>query len=402
MLNESNEHNFPPVTMLPILADAIAGALDASKEQLENLQKAKNKPYVLDDELINRIIASYSEQNESIVKEKMICQSWRQEKLTREQYKTIYEIEANLVEMGKVNQQILFLAEHYKDHTIYKILNMDECELATAYLSGKLYSPQPNEKSTSEHKQHKNRYPKNMLPMVDYEEIEDEDMIYSDITELEYDTMRNLCHFIENLTEILKQEKMVQLPELMVAHLCAYLGFLTATVFDYQETIVLQPHILTLVGTQSNQSYEQFTTYLGNQSKSTQEENEKNLNNLRSNSPNSIVVQTIRLGRVIVDAIQTLYHNRPLKHVISNQKQTELFCPQDRFIQLLKNTTKDTIKEWKNRMPLLFVINQTAFQIGWLMGYYGYYEKIPPTKYLEYGLPCVKLYIEWGIKFSRK
>jgi hypothetical protein len=396
-----NEKNFPPIMRLSILAYAIAGALDASKEQLENLQKAKNRPHVLDDDLIHQIITSYSEQNESILKEKTRCQVWKQEKLTSEQYKTIDKIEANLVEMEKVNQQILFLAKHYKDHTIDKILNMDECELAISFLSGKLYSPQAEEISALDHEQQKNSYPKNMLPMVNYEEIENEDTFSNGIVELEHDTMRNLYHFIEKLTEILKKEKMIQLPELMVAHLCAYLGFLTAVALEPQEAIALQPHILRLIETQSNQSYEQFTTYLGNRSTATQEENDKNLNDLRENSPSSIVAQTVRLGRFIWDSIQTLYHNRPLKLAVLNQKQTEFFCPQDRFIQLLKKITKDTVKEWENRMPLLFVINQTAFQIGWLIGYYGHYDKKPPAKYLEYGLSCVELYIEWGIKLRK-
>lgn len=385
-----------------MLVYAIAGALDASREQLANLQQAKDKPYVLDDEIINRIIKSYTEQNKSIANEKKICLHWRQEKLIEEQFKMIDEIESNLVEMEKINHQILFLAEHYKDHTIDKILNMEEGELAIAYLSGKLYSPQAEEKSSSEHKPRRNRYPKNMLPMVDYEEIENEDMFSDGIVDLEHDTMRNLCHVVDELAEILKKEKMIQIPELMVAHLCAYLGFLTAAAFEPQEAIALQPHILTLIGAQSDRSYEQFTTYLGNSSKATQEEKEKSLTALRANSPSSIVAQTLRLGRVIWDSMETLYNNRPLKLVISNEKQTELFCPQDSLIELLKKTTAETIQEWENRMPMLFVINQTALQIGWLIGYYGHYDEKSPTRYLEYGLPCVELYIEWGIKFLRK
>lgn len=136
-----NEDNFPPLTMLPMLSHAIAGALDASKEQLTNLLKAEKKPYVLDDETVYRVIKSYTEQNKSLINEKIICAHWRQKNPTVEQLKIIDEIVDNLIEMEKINQRILFLAEHYKEHTIDKILGMDDAELALAHLTGKLYSP---------------------------------------------------------------------------------------------------------------------------------------------------------------------------------------------------------------------------------------------------------------------
>jgi hypothetical protein len=79
MLN--HEDNFPPLTMLPILSHAISGALDASKEQLINLLQAEKKPYVLDDDTVNRVIKSYTEQNKTILNEKELCTHWQQKKI---------------------------------------------------------------------------------------------------------------------------------------------------------------------------------------------------------------------------------------------------------------------------------------------------------------------------------
>ena len=70
-----------------MLAYAIDGALDAAKDQLENMQKAKNKPHVLDDQLVNQIIESYTKQNASIADEKLLCLYWKQNKLTAQQKK---------------------------------------------------------------------------------------------------------------------------------------------------------------------------------------------------------------------------------------------------------------------------------------------------------------------------
>ena len=137
--NASN--NFLPIDALPMLAYAIDGALDAAKDQLENMQRAKNKPHVLDDQLVNQLLESYTKQNESIADEKALCLHWKKTKLSAQQRETLDGLLNNLVELERVNQQILFLAEHFKNHTIDKIMGMEEADLALAYLSGELYPP---------------------------------------------------------------------------------------------------------------------------------------------------------------------------------------------------------------------------------------------------------------------
>jgi len=136
-----NKQSYPPLSVLPMLSYAVRGALDASKEQLHNLLQAKDKPYVLDDEIVHRIIKSFTEQNKTIAHEKALCLHWNQIKLTVEQREAIDEISSNLLEIEKINQQVLFLAEHFKNHTIDKILEMEDDELGLAYLTGKIYPP---------------------------------------------------------------------------------------------------------------------------------------------------------------------------------------------------------------------------------------------------------------------
>ena len=56
-----------------MLSYAISGVLNAAKEQLENMQAAKTKSYVLDALLVGRIISFHSKQNDFIPDEKALC-----------------------------------------------------------------------------------------------------------------------------------------------------------------------------------------------------------------------------------------------------------------------------------------------------------------------------------------
>ena len=58
----------------------------------------------------------------------------------------VNELLANLEELDRINQQILFLAEHLKEHTIDKIMAMDDVDLALSFLTDKLYAPTEPEK----------------------------------------------------------------------------------------------------------------------------------------------------------------------------------------------------------------------------------------------------------------
>jgi hypothetical protein len=62
----------------------------------------------------------------------------------------------------------------------------------------------------------KNLYPSVMLPMISYYDLDEE--FSSEITQLEYDTMKNLSDFFEQVKGCLLLKKMVLTPEIIVAH----------------------------------------------------------------------------------------------------------------------------------------------------------------------------------------
>ena len=242
--------------------------------------------------------------------------------------------------------------------------------------------------------EHKPKYPKNMLSSIDYEELENPTLLSSSIVDLEYGVMKNLCYFVEDLTEILKQEKMAQTPEIMIAHLCSYLGYLTATSINSKKSLELIPHIQKLIESEAEKSFEMFSEFLIDHSNKSKEEKEKQFSELRNNTPSSIVAQTLRLGRDIFDSLDSLRYNS------SFYNKNNFFCPQNLFFELLKKHQKVLKKEWRDRLSMMFIINQISLQIGWLMGYYGFYDKNYPMKYLEFGLPCIELFLEFGLKSS--
>lgn len=231
-------------------------------------------------------------------------------------------------------------------------------------------------------------YPKNMLPGVNYDKLDEEAIFGNKLVDLEYETMSNLSDFIDELKAILLHEKMVQPPEIMVAYMCAYLGFFAVVGLGKKQAGKLESAIKNLIDTQAGEVYRTFLKYKIQQSEGPNE----SLQAMREDSPGSIVVQTIRLGRVIWDTMEELSFNRD-----TFEKQTELFCPQDDFLQLLVKKTDQDIHAWENSIeikPILHAINQAAMQVAWIMGYFAYMDRDEPTRYIEFGLPLIKMYGE--------
>ncbi len=234
------------------------------------------------------------------------------------------------------------------------------------------------------------KYP-NMLPGVNYDNLDDDEIFGDRLVDLEYETMSNLSNYIDELKNLLLREKMIQTSEIMTSYLCAYLGFFVTVGLGKKQAEVFEPIIKNLIETHSRQVYKTFLKYKINQSK---EKPNKKLQTLREDSPGSIVAQTMRLGRVIGDTMEELRFNQD-----GFKEQTEWFCPQDNFLQLLVDKTDRDILAWKDsniEKPILYAVNQTIIQIAWLMGYFAYLDKEEPTKYLEFGLPLVQMYGEAG------
>jgi hypothetical protein len=240
-------------------------------------------------------------------------------------------------------------------------------------------------------------YQAEMLPKVDYLQIE-KDFPFS-LAHLEHQTMQDCCDFLECLKSALIKENLMQVHELLVAHLCAYLGT-AATIHTVHQAEKLEPFIIDLIKQQAQIAYQHFNEHPVNRTVKNNENKKKNLEKLRETTPGTIIVQTIRLGRLVMDILEELKDSRQ-DHFkrFHPPKQTQLFCSQETLIKILLLVSSKKCAEWREQLNGFsdnYVINQLAIQIGWLIGYFSHLDVKKPdeTQYFEYGLPILKLYRE--------
>ena len=130
-----------PISYLSLFATALNGDLSSVRDQYKTLLPAKDKPSVLDDEMVNRIIRLHEEKNVFIENYERQFKRWRQEKLTAKQLIVLAGSEDKLPLLKEVNDKVLKLAYEIQPYTIDKILAMDSEQLALLHLSGKLKGP---------------------------------------------------------------------------------------------------------------------------------------------------------------------------------------------------------------------------------------------------------------------
>jgi len=188
------------------------------------------------------------------------------------------------------------------------------------------------------------------------------------VLDLEYMTLRHLENLAEAIKTALIEEGMVQMPESLVAHFCAYLGYLSVYTLGLERATALEKPLGTLVRSQAQEAFTLFEKYPVNSGEKQQKHD--NLEQCRSQAPGSIIVQTLRFGRCLFDMIEELGTERRFRS--GNQsKQTEMFCSIDRLMVIFRQHADDLRKEsTEAERDMMLDINQTAIQLGYLMGYY--------------------------------
>jgi len=138
---QKQQPTFHPISKALSILEITHSMLESSKDQLVNMENIKDKPYVLNDELINRSIKLYTSQNEDLDIFLQQCVIWKNKELNELQQYQVTTIEENINSLLKINNQILSIVDACKDSTINKILAKDDLELAIDALSGKITLP---------------------------------------------------------------------------------------------------------------------------------------------------------------------------------------------------------------------------------------------------------------------
>ncbi|NTU84981.1 MAG: hypothetical protein HGA45_37390, partial [Chloroflexales bacterium] len=130
-----------PITQLPMIAWAINGMADEAAAQVGNLREAQGRPHVLDDATVNRVIASYTEQQGDLWLYEEQLRRWQAGKLTAAQSTEIASLTQRLAGLRADIATILDLAAYLKPRTIDAVLARSDEELALDSLTGNLTPP---------------------------------------------------------------------------------------------------------------------------------------------------------------------------------------------------------------------------------------------------------------------
>ncbi len=129
--------NWYGLNMLPLYLTMSVEQLDTSKDQLQSLKACIGKAHMLDDNMINRIIKSHTEQNDSTWVFIEQCRRWREENPNKKQLVDIKQIERNVEELVEMNKKVIVLATKLQKGTIDRVMKRSDVELVFDFLAKK-------------------------------------------------------------------------------------------------------------------------------------------------------------------------------------------------------------------------------------------------------------------------
>jgi len=115
--------------------------LKQAQKQISNLEKCKDRPHVLDDKTVKRLIDVYAQEKHIVQHLMVTSRSTLQGELSYTDRQAMKKVDEDIDALDKACEQILFLADHFKDHTIDKIVEKTDADLAIDVLMGKHYKP---------------------------------------------------------------------------------------------------------------------------------------------------------------------------------------------------------------------------------------------------------------------
>ncbi len=140
-MTQNTKPQWQPIEKLSLIASMIDGMLESTTKQYETLQKAKQKPYSLDDALVNRAVNVYTDQkNDLWVYDKQLSR-WKALKLTSAQADEVERLRVQMKKLCAINTMILSLAQELQEITIERLLEKDDAEVGVEYLLGTLGKP---------------------------------------------------------------------------------------------------------------------------------------------------------------------------------------------------------------------------------------------------------------------
>lgn len=137
-LGSQPEIQWHPISRLPLIAQLIDGNVEDMKSQHDLLVEGQDKPYLFDDETIDRVIVVLLEALDFV--EIYIEQQgrWQKEKLTKKQQAEVARLLEQSQYLKRLATAALDIADRIAAATIDQIIGMDEAELGLKVLLGEI------------------------------------------------------------------------------------------------------------------------------------------------------------------------------------------------------------------------------------------------------------------------
>lgn len=135
------EPTWQPIEKMSVIASMIDRKVIDLEDLYDNLDRAKEKPHVLDDATVNRTIELHEKVRDDAGLFDEQLARWRREGLTEGQSREVERLAGQMVRYRELCEKILTLAKELKKGTIDSILSMSDADLAMAVLTGKIKMP---------------------------------------------------------------------------------------------------------------------------------------------------------------------------------------------------------------------------------------------------------------------
>jgi hypothetical protein len=119
---------------MPTLATHIDGMLSHHQEQYATLLQAKDRPHVLDDYTVQRVINAYTDAKNDLPLFDEQLRRWGSEKVTDVQRQEIVRLKGQMQQLHEIIDAVLKLANRLGKGTIEQQLAKSDEELGLEYL----------------------------------------------------------------------------------------------------------------------------------------------------------------------------------------------------------------------------------------------------------------------------
>lgn len=134
---ERQSVNWQPISALPQVASMIRGGLEEAQNLYETLLEAKEKPHVLDDFTVSRVIDVHKQTLDDLLLYEEQLARWKKLELKDDQRREIEILTDEAARLRETTVSILALAGELKKGTIERVLEKDDFELGLETLLGK-------------------------------------------------------------------------------------------------------------------------------------------------------------------------------------------------------------------------------------------------------------------------